>query len=66
MTGAYRPSIGAEVIIDDSTGTPRYFGGFVDSYNEELTITGNTSSLSYEVEAVSYDAICDRRLVAAS
>lgn len=66
VTGAYRPSIGAEVIVDDSTGTPRYFGGFVDSVNEELTIDGNTSSLSHDVECVSYDAIADRRLVAAS
>lgn len=66
VTGAYRPSIGAEVIVDDSTGTPRYFGGFIDSFTETLTIDGNTTALTYEVEAVSYDALADRRLVAAS
>ena len=63
-TGAYRPTVGAEVIIAD--GATRYFGGFIDSYTEQLTIDGNQTALSYEVEAVSYDALCDRRLVAAS
>lgn len=63
--GAYRPTIGAEVIIDDGAST-RYFGGFVDSFTEALTIAGNQASLSYDVECVSYDALCDRRLVAAS
>lgn len=63
-TGSYRPTVGAEVIIAD--GAIRYFGGFVDSYTEQLTIDGNQTALSYEVECVSYDALCDRRLVAAS
>lgn len=63
-TGAYRPTVGAEVVFAD--GTTRYFGGFIDTYSESLTVTGNTVSLSYDVECVSYDAICDRRLVAAS
>jgi len=63
-SGAYRPTVGSEVIIAD--GATRYFGGFVDSFAETLTISGNTTSLTYEVECVSYDAICDRRLVAAS
>ena len=65
-TGAFRPVVGSEVIVDDSTGTPRYFGGFVDSFSETLTIDGNTTALTYEVDCVSYDAIADRRLVAAS
>lgn len=65
-TGAFRPVVGSEVIIDDSTGTPRYFGGFVDSFSETLTIDGNQTALTYEVECVSYDALADRRLVAAS
>ena len=64
-TGAYRPAVGAEVIIDDGAST-RYFGGFVDSFTESLTIEGNQAALSYEVECVSYDALADRRLVAAS
>lgn len=63
-TGVYRPTVGAEVVIAD--GATRYFGGFLDSYTETLTIDGNQTALSYEVEAVSYDALCDRRLVAAS
>lgn len=63
-SGAYRPTVGAEVIIAD--GATRYFGGFVDSYTETLTVDGNTTALSYDVEAVSYDALADRRLVAAS
>jgi len=46
--------------------TERYFGGFVDSFTESLTIDGNQTALSYEVECVSYDALADRRLVAAS
>ena len=65
VSGSYRPSVGAEVIIDDGS-TTRYFGGFIDSFTEALTIDGNTASLSYEVECVSYDALADRRLVAAS
>lgn len=63
-TGAYRPTVGSEVIIAD--GATRYFGGFVDSFSETLTIDGNQTALSYEVECVSYDAIADRRLVAAT
>jgi hypothetical protein len=63
-TGAYRPEVNAEVIISD--GATRYFAGFVDSFTEELTLRGNQASLSYELEAVSYDALADRRLVAAS
>jgi hypothetical protein len=64
-TGTYRPSVGAEVIVDDGAST-RYFGGFIDSFTESLTIEGNQTALSYEVECVSYDALADRRLVAAS
>ena len=64
-TGAYRPTVGSEVIIDNGSST-RYFGGFVDSFTESLTIDGNQTALSYEVECVSYDALADRRLVAAS
>ena len=56
VSGSYRPSVGAEVIIDDGS-TTRYFGGFIDSFTEALTIDGNTASLSYEVECVSYDAL---------
>lgn len=63
-TGVYRPTVGAEVIIAD--GATRYFGGFVDSFSETLTIDGNQTALSYEVDCVSYDALADRRLVAAS
>jgi hypothetical protein len=63
-TGAYRPAVNAEVIITD--GATRYFGGFIDSFTEELTINGNQASLSYTVDCVSYDALADRRLVAAS
>lgn len=63
-SGTYRPTVGAEVIIAD--GATRYFGGFINGFNETLTIDGNTSSLSYEVDCVSYDALADRRLVAAS
>lgn len=64
VTGVYRPPVGAEVIIAD--GATRYFAGFVDSFTEELTIEGNQAALSYQVEGVSYDALADRRLVAAS
>ena len=63
-TGAYRPAVNAEVIVSD--GATRYFGGFIDSFSEELTIDGNQTALTYDVEAVSYDALADRRLVAAS
>lgn len=63
-TGAYRPDVNAEIVIAD--GSTRYFAGYIDSFTEALTIDGNQASLSYEVEAVSYDALCDRRLVAAS
>lgn len=44
----------------------RWFGGFVDSATEALVIDGNTATIRYEIEAVSYDALCDRRLVAAT
>jgi hypothetical protein len=44
----------------------RYFGGFIDSFTESLTLDGNQTALSYDVECVSYDALADRRLVAAS
>jgi hypothetical protein len=46
--------------------TEPLFGGFVDSINEALTIDGNLESLDLELECVSYDAIADRHLVAAS
>lgn len=42
------------------------FGGFIDSVSEELTIDGNTSSLDLDLECVSFDAIADRHLVAAT
>lgn len=63
-SGTYRPPVNAELIISD--GATRYFGGFIDGFSEQLTIQGNQTSLTYDVEAVSYDALADRRLVAAS
>lgn len=43
----------------------RIFGGTIDAFNEMLTIDGS-ASLDYDVEAVSYDALLDNRLVARS
>ena len=42
------------------------FGGFIDSLTEALVIDGNLSYLRRDLECVSYDALADRRLVAAS
>jgi hypothetical protein len=42
------------------------FGGLIDSVSEALVIDGNRSWLRREVECVSFDALADRRLVAAT
>ena len=42
------------------------FGGLIDSVAEALVIDGNQSWLRREVECVSFDALADRRLVAAT
>lgn len=42
------------------------FGGLIDSVSEALVIEGNRSWLRREVECVSFDALADRRLVAAT
>lgn len=42
------------------------FGGLIDSVGEALVIDGNQSWLRREVECVSFDALADRRLVAAT
>jgi hypothetical protein len=57
-------SVGAEIVIND--GATVVFGGLIDSYNEEVIIDGNLLAVQRDIEAVSYDALADRRLVAAS
>jgi len=42
------------------------FGGLIDSVGEALVIDGNQAWLRREVECVSFDALADRRLVAAA
>ena len=42
------------------------FGGLIDSVAEALVIDGNQTWLRREVECVSFDALADRRLVAAT
>lgn len=59
-TGAYRPAVGAEVIITD--GATRIFAGSIDSIGEENPL--GTAALTLNVECVDYNQIADRHLVA--
>lgn len=59
--GAYRPTVGAEVVITRN-GT-RLFAGFVNDYEEE-DVPGNWAALLFRVPCVDYNAICNQRLVA--
>jgi hypothetical protein len=56
--------VGSEITIDDGTGL--IFGGLIDSYSEEVITDGNLLAVQRELECVSFDALADRRLVAAS
>jgi hypothetical protein len=56
--------VGASISIAESSTV--LFGGLIDSYVEQVVIDGNEFVVKREVEAVSYDALADRRLVAAS
>jgi hypothetical protein len=59
-TGAYKPSVGQEVIIAD--GATRYFAGTIDSTTER--VQAGTSILICECQCVDYNQFCDRHLVA--
>jgi len=56
--------VGSEIIIAD--GATVLFGGLIDSYQEQVIIDGNLLAVQRELEAVSFDALADRRLVAAT
>jgi hypothetical protein len=60
ITAAYRPQIGHEVWVNESS--VRVFGGFIERIDEVLTLNG-APSLSYSIECVSYDGLMNNRIV---
>ncbi len=59
-TGAYRPSVGQEVIVTD--GGTRRFAGTIDEVQEEQPL--GTTALVLQCQCVDYNQIADRHLVA--